>query len=81
MPKATARNRNSYNKLFDEIIKVINNNIKCGEFYLRDTIPNPPMLLGNWLFKEVNKGKYGRLPNIVHVGKDSTGTHYYKKVK
>lgn len=55
---------------------IINDQLNPGEFYLRDILPNPPALLGRWLYDAV---KDGRIPHVEHLGNDGTNPEKYRK--
>jgi predicted ester cyclase len=68
--------KNSLADLYIEVCGKIDKLPDGKEFCIRDLIPNPPALLGRWIFKGVDNGD---IHNVVSLGNKEMGAERYKK--
>ncbi|HEY9060043.1 MAG TPA: hypothetical protein VIO64_06010 [Pseudobacteroides sp.] len=66
----------TYEELYKQVIRRIDDLESGSEFYLRDIITMPPALLGTWLSVDVESGK---IPDVERLGFVVSAQKYRKK--
>lgn len=68
---------NNYADLFKKAVREIASKKIGDEFFVRDLIPNPPALLGRWIYEAVRDMK---IKQVKHLGNDGMNPERYKKI-
>lgn len=69
--------KNNTAELYKQLVARIEKLPAGQKFFLRDIIPNPPILMGRWLFDNVAKGN---ITNVIHLGKIGADAEQYQKM-
>ncbi len=75
--KARACGERSYASLYKQLVERTEKLEPGITFIIRDLIDTPPVLIGRWLYQNVDSGE---VKNVIHDGKESVGTEKYKKI-
>lgn len=75
--KFCALGKNNTAELYKLLVSRIEKLPAGQKFFLRDIIPNPPILLGRWLFENITNGS---IANVKHLGKKGADAEQYQKI-